>query len=75
MLHIVSTPCQRCGCMAFENDPIDGLTCMLCCRPYVQPDQACLRLVREDAADIESVIVRERAFIRAAAEAGRRAWA
>jgi hypothetical protein len=66
--------CPTCGCFAFEDDPIDGLVCMLCSRPYVQPNQARLRLIPDEQADIESVIDRERSFIRAAEAAGRRTW-
>lgn len=74
MTLVIASACRRCGCFTYENDPVDGLTCLLCARPFIKPDTAGIRLVREDAADIGSIIAREQRSIRAAAEAGRRAW-
>lgn len=43
-------------------------------RPLVRPDTSGIRLVRDDAAGLGSIIAREKRSIRAASEAGRRAW-
>lgn len=67
----VVTRCQRCGGSCIYSDE-DGLLCLNCGRPCEAP-RPVLTLV-PDAADMVSVIARERRFIDAQVAAGKRAW-
>ena len=67
------TRCTRCGGTCVDWDD-EGLQCLLCARPYVASAKPGLRLVREDADDVTSVIERERRTIDRALAAGKRAW-